>query len=98
VGPELDRVGKATLRRIVDKQIEAGVDIGNNGEQQREAFFLYVRHRMSGFGDTWQCWPRGDVERYPLLEQQMAQMLAAREAVGNYQPPRAIGEVCRCRN
>ena len=42
VGPELDRVGKATLRRIVDKQIEAGVDIGNNGEQQREAFFLYV--------------------------------------------------------
>src|SRR5215469_4399707 len=41
---ELDRVGKTALRRIVDKQIEAGVDIGNNGEQQREAFFLYVRH------------------------------------------------------
>ena len=40
VGPELDRVGKATLRRFVDKQIESGVDIGNNGEQQREAFFL----------------------------------------------------------
>jgi 5-methyltetrahydropteroyltriglutamate--homocysteine methyltransferase len=56
VGAELDRVGKATLRRIVDKQIEAGVDIGNNGEQQREAFFLYVRHRMSGFGDSWQRW------------------------------------------
>ena len=90
---ELDRVGKAALRRIVDKQIDAGVDIGNNGEQQREAFFLYVRHRMSGFGDSWQRWPRGDVERYPLLKQQMAQMLAAREAVGNYQPPKAIGEV-----
>ena len=90
---ELDRVGKAALRRIIDKQIEAGVDIGNNGEQQREAFFRYVRHRMSGFGDSWQRWPRGDVERYPLLEQQMAQMLAAREAVGNYQPPKAIGEV-----
>jgi 5-methyltetrahydropteroyltriglutamate--homocysteine methyltransferase len=90
---ELDRLGKAALRRIVDKQIEAGVDIGNNGEQQREAFFLYVRHRMSGFGDSWQRWPRGDVERYPLLKQQMAQMLAAREAVGNYQPPKAIGEV-----
>jgi 5-methyltetrahydropteroyltriglutamate--homocysteine methyltransferase len=90
---ELDQVGKAALRRIVDKQIEAGVDVGNNGEQQREAFFLYVRHRMSGFGDSWQRWPRGDVERYPLLKQQMAQMLAAREAVGNFQPPKAIGEV-----
>src|SRR6195256_3679795 len=90
---ELDRVGKAALRRVVDKQIEAGVDIGNNGEQQREAFFLYVRHRMSGFGGSWTRWPRGDVERYPLLKQQMAQMLAAREAVGNYQPPKAVGEV-----
>src|SRR5260370_3101045 len=90
---ELDQVGKAASRRIVDKQIEAGVDVGNNGEQQREAFFLYVRHRMSGFGDSWQRWPRGDVERYPLLKQQMAQLLAAREAVGNYQPPKAIGEV-----
>src|SRR5438132_12179870 len=90
---ELDRLGKAALGRIVDKQIEAGIDIGNNGEQQREAFFLYVRRRMSGFGDSWQRWPRGDVERYPLLKAQMAQMLAAREAVGNYQPPKAVGEV-----
>jgi 5-methyltetrahydropteroyltriglutamate--homocysteine methyltransferase len=90
---ELDRLGKAALGRIIDKQIEAGVDIGNNGEQQREAFFLYVRHRMSGFGGSWQRWPRGDVERYPLLKEQMARMLAAREAVGNYQPPKAIGEV-----
>ena len=90
---ELDRLGKAALRRIVDKQIEAGIDIGNNGEQQREAFFLYVRHRMSGFGGSWKRWPRGDVERYPLLKKQMAEMLAAREAVGNYEPPKAVGEV-----
>jgi 5-methyltetrahydropteroyltriglutamate--homocysteine methyltransferase len=55
---ELDQVGKAASHPIVDKQIEAGVDIGNNGEQQREAFFLYVRHRMSSFGDSWQRWPR----------------------------------------
>jgi 5-methyltetrahydropteroyltriglutamate--homocysteine methyltransferase len=90
---ELDRLGKAALRRIIDKQVEAGIDIGNNGEQQREAFFLYVRHRMSGFGGSWKRWPRGDVERYPVLKQQMQQMLAAREAVGNYEPPKAIAEV-----
>src|SRR5260370_31064599 len=90
---ELDRVGKAALRHVLDKQIAAGIDIGNNGEQQREAFFLYVRHRMSGFGGSWKRWPRGDVERYPLLKKQMAEMLAAREAVGNYEPPKAVGEV-----
>jgi len=90
---EIDRLGKAALRQIVDKQVEAGIDIGNNGEQQREAFFLYVRHRMSGFGGSWKRWPRGDVERYPLLKKQMAEMLSAREAVGNYEPPKAVGEV-----
>jgi 5-methyltetrahydropteroyltriglutamate--homocysteine methyltransferase len=90
---ELDRLGKEALRQIVDKQVEAGIDIGNNGEQQREAFFLYVRHRMSGFGGSWKRWPRGDVERYPLLRKQMAETLAAREAVGNYEPPKAVGEV-----
>src|SRR6185436_9174042 len=90
---ELGRLGKAALQRSVDKQVEAGIDIGNNGEQQREAFFLYVRHRMSGFGSSRKRWPRGDVERYPLLKKQMAEMLAAREAVGNYEPPKAVGEV-----
>jgi 5-methyltetrahydropteroyltriglutamate--homocysteine methyltransferase len=90
---ELDRLGKAALRHVVEQQIEAGIDIGNNGEQQREAFFLYVRHRMSGFGGHWKRWPRGDVERYPILKEQMAQALRAREAVGNYEPPLAVGEV-----
>ncbi|MGE5268579.1 MAG: cobalamin-independent methionine synthase II family protein [Thiohalocapsa sp.] len=90
---DLDRLGKAALAQIIDKQVAAGVDVGNNGEQQREAFFLYVQRRMSGFGGSWTRWPRGDVERYPLLKAQMTQMLNAREAVGNYQPPKAIGEV-----
>src|SRR5260370_17706541 len=48
---------------------------------------------MSGCGDSCERWPRGDVERYPLLKAQMTEMLAAREAVGNYQPPKAVGEV-----
>jgi 5-methyltetrahydropteroyltriglutamate--homocysteine methyltransferase len=45
---EIDRLGKEALTQIIDKQAAAGVDVGNNGEQQREAFFLYVRRRMSG--------------------------------------------------
>ena len=90
---EIVRSGKAAVAQMVDKQLAAGVDVGNNGEQQREAFFLYVRHRMTGFGGAWKRWPRGDVERYPLLKEQMAQMLASREAVGNYEPPRTIGPI-----
>jgi 5-methyltetrahydropteroyltriglutamate--homocysteine methyltransferase len=90
---ELDRLGKSALSQIIDKQLGAGVDVGNNGEQQREAFFLYVRRRMSGFGDSWTRWPRGDVERYPLLKAQMREMLSAREAVSNMDPPKTIGPI-----
>jgi 5-methyltetrahydropteroyltriglutamate--homocysteine methyltransferase len=90
---ELDRLGKSALTQIIDKQAASGVDIGNNGEQQREAFFLYVQRRMSGFGSSWTRWPRGDVERYPLLKAQMREMLSAREAVSNMDPPKTIGEI-----
>ena len=90
---ELDRLGRTALAQIIDKQVASGVDIGNNGEQQREAFFLYVRRRMTGFGDSWTRWPRGDVERYPMLKAQMREMLAAREAVSNMDPPKTIGEI-----
>jgi 5-methyltetrahydropteroyltriglutamate--homocysteine methyltransferase len=90
---ELAAAGRAALRRAIEKQIAAGVDVGNNGEQQREAFFLYVRHRMSGFGGSWRRHARGDVERYPAFKAAMEASLAGKEAIGNFNPPKAIGEV-----
>src|SRR5438874_3351838 len=90
---ELERLGQEALRSVLRKQAEAEVDIGNNGEQQREGFFLHIRHRMSGFGGSWQRRTRADAVRYPLFKQMMEQQLAAREAVSNMGPPKAIGEV-----
>ena len=90
---ELAATGRAALRWVVPKQIEAGVDVGNNGEQQREGFFLYVQHRMSGFGGSWQRRQRADVVRYPVFHRMMQEQLASRTAVSNFQPPKAIGEV-----
>src|SRR6201987_2164811 len=90
---ELERLGRAALRGIVRKQVEAGIDIGNNGEQQREGFFLHIRHRISGFGGSWQRRTRADGLRYPVFRRMMEQQLAAREAVSNMGPPKAIGEI-----
>ncbi len=90
---EIEQAGHAALQGIVPKQIEAGIDIGNNGEQQREGFFLHVRHRMTGFGGTWKRWPRADVERYPVFKQAMEQQNAAREMVSSFAPPKVIGEI-----
>jgi 5-methyltetrahydropteroyltriglutamate--homocysteine methyltransferase len=90
---EIAAAGRAALRAIVPKQVAAGIDIGNNGEQQREGFFLYLRHRLSGIGGSWQRRPAADVEHYPLFRQARAQFLAGREAVSNFQPPKAVGDV-----
>ena len=38
------------MRHVVAKQKEAGIDSGNDGEQQRVGFQTYVPARMSGFG------------------------------------------------
>ena len=35
---------------VVAKQLESGVDIGNDGEESRVGFQTYVPQRMSGFG------------------------------------------------
>src|SRR3712207_4118247 len=84
---------KAAVRDVVAKQLENGVDIANNGEQQREAFFLHVRDRMSGFGGRWKRPPRADVERYPAFKELMERQAAVREAVSVHQPPKVVGEV-----
>jgi len=36
---EIGAAGREAVRAIVPKQAEAGVDVGNNGEQQRDSFF-----------------------------------------------------------
>jgi 5-methyltetrahydropteroyltriglutamate--homocysteine methyltransferase len=94
VDAALTEAGHSALEGAVRRQSEAGIDVGNNGEQQREAFFLYVRSRMSGFGGAWTRPPRGDVERYPAfkaalaLEQANSVMVSSRDNV-----PTAIGEI-----
>jgi 5-methyltetrahydropteroyltriglutamate--homocysteine methyltransferase len=89
----LDAAGREALRWIVPKQFEAGVDVGNNGEQKREGFFLYVQHRMSGFGGNWQRGQRGDVARYPIFQKMLADQQSARPAVSKFLPPKAVREV-----
>ncbi len=90
----MQSLGRDATRRVVAKQLEAGIDIGNNGEQQRDGFFLYVRHRMSGFGGSWERRPLQDVTRYPDFQRQRETLAAGKVAVSNFRPPKAIGEVC----
>jgi 5-methyltetrahydropteroyltriglutamate--homocysteine methyltransferase len=47
---ELDAAVRAATTDVITRQVEVGIDVGNDGEQARESFFTYVQHRMSGFG------------------------------------------------
>jgi len=90
----LDAAGKAATHDVVRRQLAAGVDVGNNGEQQREAFFLYVRHRMSGFGGGWTRKTFADVVHYPAFSAWKAAHDAVNTSISNTASlPEAVGEV-----
>lgn len=85
--------GEAATRWVVAKQREVGIDIPSDGEQVREAFFLYVQRRMSGFGGSWTRTPSREFDDYPEYAELRRQTLATRTAVTNFSPPTAIGPV-----
>ncbi|HET9689465.1 MAG TPA: cobalamin-independent methionine synthase II family protein [Pseudolabrys sp.] len=91
---EIAAAGRDAIRAVVPKQAEAGIDVGNNGEQQRESFFLYLRERLTGLGGTWQRPSRADVERYPVFKKRWLQQTSSQSRVSpNEGLPTALGDV-----
>jgi 5-methyltetrahydropteroyltriglutamate--homocysteine methyltransferase len=84
-----EAVERAT-RQAVARQIECGIDVGNDGEQPRESFFTYVRYRMSGFGGTSERPAVQDVVAFPTFGE-LFQPRAQKSLLTA--PPRAISPV-----
>jgi 5-methyltetrahydropteroyltriglutamate--homocysteine methyltransferase len=55
------------IRHVVARQKDAGIDIGNDGEQQRVGFQTYVPQRMFGFGGVSQRRRGLEFEEFPEL-------------------------------
>ena len=55
------------VRHVVEKQAAAGIDIGNDGEQQRVGFQTYVPQRMSGFAGISKRRRGMEFEEFPEL-------------------------------
>jgi 5-methyltetrahydropteroyltriglutamate--homocysteine methyltransferase len=93
-GEELANASSAAVRAIIAKQSEAGIDIGNNGEQTRDSFFLYLRERLTGLGGHWNRPTRADVEHYPEFERRFVKQASKDTRIaGVWSVPMAIGEV-----
>jgi len=91
---EIDAAGRAAVRDSVGKQIETGIDLVNDGEQSRESFVLYMRHRLTGLGSEGSRLVSADIDAYPEYKQQFQQQLGATDKVSNRtQLPKAIGAI-----
>ena len=84
---------EAATAASIAAQVEAGIDVGNDGEQARESFFTYVQHRMTGFGGTSQRPLMRDLARPPGLPRAGACPGSTACKVNLMAAPAAVGEV-----
>ncbi len=65
----LDALGSAGVTNSVRHQIDAGLDVINDGEQPRVGFQTYVGQRLEGFGGVSEREPFTDFANYPDFAQ-----------------------------
>jgi len=88
---ELDRQAEAAVRHVIERQLEASVDVGNNGEQPRIGFQTYVTQRMRGFGGESKRPTPQDLAEFP----DFMRMLEARGMMKAkvFNAPQAVAEL-----
>jgi len=62
---DLDRELDRALHLVIDKQIDAGLDIINDGEVPKVGFSTYVTERMTGFGGQGMRKTPLDTQKFP---------------------------------
>ncbi len=63
----LEVAAREATAGVVAAQLDAGVDVINNGEQSRISFSTYVTQRMSGFGGSWTRRGHRDQNEFPAV-------------------------------
>lgn len=84
---EMDRA----VADVVKKQVECGIDIGNDGEQQRVGFQTYMAQRMTGYGGESKRKIGKDFAEFPDLVATFARRFPKRGKISN--AAQAIAEI-----
>jgi 5-methyltetrahydropteroyltriglutamate--homocysteine methyltransferase len=83
----------AAVRDMIRRQRACGIDIINDGEQQRDQFFRYIQRRMSGFGGSWSRRIFADLAEYPAFKA-MEERIIGHDVVSHRDGlPQAVAEV-----
>jgi 5-methyltetrahydropteroyltriglutamate--homocysteine methyltransferase len=88
VGEEVDKEQLAremdrAVQHVVERQAGAGIDVGNDGEQQRVGFQTYVPQRISGFDGESKRRRGRDYEEFPELVEVLARRFPKRSRMQN---------------
>ena len=87
----LEREIDAAVAAAVAKQLAAGVDVGNDGEQSRPGFVTYVNQRMRGFGGESRRPISRDLAEFPDYGEMLAARRRSAARINN--APQAVAEV-----
>ncbi len=87
----LAREVESATAHVIAKQVAAGVDVGNDGEQSRVGFQTYVPRCLCGFGGESKRPPARDQIEFPSFVRQTAMRFPHSARVAN--APAALSEV-----
>jgi 5-methyltetrahydropteroyltriglutamate--homocysteine methyltransferase len=59
---------EGAVRGIVARQVEAGLDVVNDGEMSKPSYATYIKDRLSGFGGTGNTYVFQDIEDFPEIK------------------------------
>ena len=62
---------RAAVAEVVARQVEAGIDLVNDGEMSKPSYATYVKDRLSGFGGTSNTFVYQDLAEFPRLAQRV---------------------------
>ena len=90
-GGALAREAEAAVRYVISKQLGAGVDVGNDGEQPRVGFSTYPARRMRGFGGASKRRMARDMAEHPDYMARLARQRSGAARIND--APQAVAEV-----
>jgi 5-methyltetrahydropteroyltriglutamate--homocysteine methyltransferase len=62
---------REAVAEVVKKQVDAGIDLVNDGEMSKPSYATYVKDRLAGFGGTGNTFVYQDLAQFPRLAQRV---------------------------
>src|SRR2546428_5087405 len=87
----LAREAEAAVRHVVARQLECGIDVGNDGEQPRVGFSTYPARRMRGFDGASKRRLSRDIAEHPDYPAPLSRQRAGAARIND--APQAVAEV-----